>query len=149
MFVKHVSGVVLALGIAGCTNTQPVYHQPANTEASEIAICKGAWGTYIHEVDGEHVQSSNLPLSNLGGNTITTTPGNHLFMVWVHTDDGQLIAPPGPLIAINIAAGVKDNRHTFWFKCEKGHTYEFSRRNLLSSNLKVTDQNSGRSLDID
>ena len=149
MFVKHVTGVVIALGIAGCTNTQPVYHQPAKTEPSEIAVCKSFGGTYIHEVDGEHVQSSNLPLSNLGGNEITTTPGNHRFMVEVHAGSPFLISPVGPLMAVDIAAGVQNNRHTFWFKCEKGHTYAFSRRNLFTSKLKVTDHNTGRSLDIE
>ena len=148
MFAKHVSAVVLALGIAGCTNTQAIYDGPKDAP-SEIAVCKGSWGTYIHEVDGRHVQSSNLPMDNLGGNSITAAPGNHLFMVWVHTENPALTAVPGPLIAVNIAAGVKDNRHTFWFKCEKGHTYEFSRRNLFTSALKVIDQNTGKSLDIE
>jgi hypothetical protein len=88
-------------------------------------------------------------MDNLGGNTITAAPGNHQFMVWVHTDNAQLMAPPGPWMVMNIAGGVKDNRHTFWFKCDKGHTYEFSRRNLFTSALKVTDQNTGKSLDIE
>ena len=113
-----------------------------------MATLKGAWGTYIHEVDGQHVQSSNLPLSNLGENTVTVTPGQHLFMVWVHTDSPAMLAP-GPFMVVNIAQGVKDNRHTFWFKCERGHTYEFSRRNVLTDALKVTDQNTGRSLEIE
>ena len=148
MFTKHVTGVVLALGIAGCTNTQPKYVEPKGEASSEVSILKGGWGTYIHEVDGMHVNSSNLPMDNVGGNSVTATPGNHLFMVWVHVGSPGLIAPPGPLMVINMAEASRDDRHTFYFKCEKGHTYEFSRRNMFTSALKVTDQNTGRSLDI-
>ena len=123
-----LSSSLLAIGCA--KDTRPKYVAPL-AEKSDVAVIKGAWGTYIHEVDGAKTDT-NIQLANWGYNSVAVTPGEHELIVLVHTS--------GPSYSYN---GGK-----FRFRCEKGHTYEFCRRNLFSIALKVTDKNTGQSMDL-
>ena len=145
---KIVAGVLLTLGITGCAQEYRArYAAPPDAPASEVAVCKGVWGTCIQEVDGWPVGQGDPNAFNVIGNTVRLAPGYHEFRVI--TDRGAVATSgfTGPLVGFIQGGEYAPTR--FVFNCDKGHVYEFSRRTLNDSELKVTDKNTGKSLDID
>jgi hypothetical protein len=136
----HLKSRLLSVGLliaaVGCAaDNRPKYATPESPK-SDLATLKGAWGTYIHEVDGKRVDT-NIQLANWGWNSVDVTPGPHKLMVLVHTFNGN-----------SYMSTYSENGGRFTFRCDKGHTYEFCRRNLFSMALKVTDKNTGQEMDL-
>jgi hypothetical protein len=132
LHLRYAIFTALLVGAIGCAaDNRPKYVEPASPK-DDLATLKGAWGTYIHEVDGKRVDT-NIQLANWGSNSVNVMPGPHKLMVIVHTSNSLAYHEDGG---------------RFTFRCDKGHIYEFSRRNLFSVALKVTDKNTGQSMDI-
>jgi hypothetical protein len=144
-----LAGLVLIL-LNGCSqDTGPKYVAPQG-RATDLAVLKGTWGTYVCEVDGAGVEGG-AGIGIFGGSSVTVRPGTHSLMVVV--DDaggGGPAAPAKPGLSLQMTYNPDgDGVNRFSFVCEKGHTYEFSRRHLFTKKLKVTDKNTGRSMEIE
>src|SRR4051794_29485766 len=131
----------------GCASDgRPKYAAPTAPPA-ELAVLKGGWGTYIHEIDGAPVKSADAALANWGSNEVKVAPGTHELFVIVHTYSGagpNNSSSPQPGWSFQMSYKQRPD-FRFSFICEKGHTYEFTPRNLFNRKLKVTDKNTGQS----
>ena len=136
-FQRVVMAVLVIALMAGCaSDPRPKYVAPA-TPKEENAVLKSGWGIYIQEVDGAPDGSAGFYVETWGGNSVQVTPGTHDLLLMQHHSSA------GPVIWHSTYST------RFSFNCEKGHTYEFSPRNFVTSKMKVTDKTLGTSMDID
>jgi hypothetical protein len=66
----------------GCSPgpSMPDYKEPTLAK-SEVATLNAYSGTYVTAVDGQGVPGSGVQMANLGGNSVTLTPGKHSLTV--------------------------------------------------------------------
>lgn len=114
--------------------------------ASEVATLKGGYNTVICAIDGDRVDPS---FSLIGNNMIAVTPGVHRLVVRVKVATTPGSQPSQSAPSATMSFGPQDTENYFQFICEKGHTYEFSRRSVTDTNLMVTDLKTGSRMNID
>jgi hypothetical protein len=123
-------GMVLMIGTVGCVDHRPIYVEPAPIPGATAKL-KGAWGTYILEVDWARVKSADFQLPTFGWNAVRVSAGVHQLTV-VYGSSGSSV------------------KHWFSFRCDADHTYELSPASLISrvNVLTVTDKNTNQSMEI-
>ena len=144
LFSRKVVMIAACVLMAGCAaDDRPKYVAPTSAK-SDVAVLKGAFNVAIDEVDGQRVDQG---FSLSGSNEVNVAPGTHHLIVLVKKVGGSTPPPQGSGITIDL--GPQNNDVYFKFICEKGHTYEFSRRGMWNTRLMVTDENTGQKMDID
>src|SRR5439155_7872147 len=120
----------------GCSqDSGPTYVAPQG-RTTDLAVLKGTWGTYVCEVDGVGVEGG-AGIGIFGGSSATVVPGTHSLMVVVDDASPGGAAPARPGLSLQMSynpGGDGVNRSSF--VREKGHTYEVSRRHLVTKHLK-------------
>ena len=124
--------VLAAALLGGCAEYRASYFEP-NLPPNRLATLTGGWGYYVTQVDGDRVDSSNVQLGGVGGNTVKVEAGTHELMVSVTSGNPQW------------------TRTTKWdFNCvlQGGHLYKIGPSSLLVTNLTVTDEQTNVSIDV-
>jgi hypothetical protein len=130
----------------GCASNKPKYVAP-ELPAEQKSTLKGGWSTFIEEIDDSNVE--HFEFTNLPGNTVEVTPGEHKLKVTTVVGSGSPAAGGGSGFSASFGINNTDRTTVFHFRCEPGHVYKFSRYSLWSLTLEIDDLTTGQSMTIE